>query len=112
MSRVGLEYFMREIKKRLRFTCGLGLQFFNGAAQVRSEPSECASISLFLLLDQARKRGPKSDLSAKIDGNFWQWILTSILFLFKLISTSSSAPLDWTACSEINSVSVRSAREA
>lgn len=68
---------------------------------------------------------PYKRSSEKIDCNFWQWILTSILFLFKLILVfyflfnficcffiSSVLELVQCApCSEINSVSVSYARE-
>lgn len=44
--------------------------------------SECASISLFV---PSTDQKPYERSGEKIDCNFWRWILTSILFLFKFI---------------------------
>lgn len=45
-----------------------------------TKQSECVNFSFLLFM-----KSPTSDTKSKIDCNFWQWILTSILFLFKLI---------------------------
>lgn len=88
-----LKYFTI-LRPGIHFTCGsINIQFFSILLSPRKDTrwvhymqqrshkqSECVNFSFLCSWTKPYERS-----SEKIDCNFWQWILTSILFLFKLI---------------------------